>query len=204
MSLFLTPQRLFFWWPQTAFCPVSAPWMSSTVLPLPWKSQATIPQARIPISQWWWKQRSESSQPNPTFRTYARWMTTRLHCILHQTHCSSFRKKTEKIISPKSKQQQEDRQTDEACGYCFSINDRKKRTAQHNRESYVRNKRDRKRKRPRERKRERGKERGLQEELQTINMLILLIFHSFLKSSYVVYEADLQYWWSTKIWFPFT
>lgn len=84
-----------------------------------------------------------------------------------------------KIISPKSKQQQEDRQTDEACGYCFSINDRKKRTAQHNRESYVRNKRDRKRKRRRERKRERGKERELQEELQTINMLILLIFTLF-------------------------
>lgn len=76
-------------------------------------------------------------------------------------------------MSPKSRQQQEDRQT-EAQGHCFSMNDRKKRTAQFNREKVVLGMSEIKKERERER------ETGLlekQEELQTINMLILFILH---------------------------
>ena len=89
-------------------------------------------------------------------------------------------------MSLKSKQQQENGQT-EAWGHCFSMNDRKKRTALHKREKVLFEMREIKQEKERERPWER--EIGLlekQEELQTINMLILFILHS-----YVVYEAVL-------------
>lgn len=66
-------------------------------------------------------------------------------------------------MSPKSKQQQEDRQI-EAWGHCSSMNDRKKRTAQHNREKVVLGmseiKTERERKRERERQRAAGEAGG--------------------------------------------
>lgn len=58
-------------------------------------------------------------------------------------------------MSPKSRQQQEDRQT-EAQGHCFSMNDRKKRTAQFNREKVVLGMSEIKKERERERERNRA------------------------------------------------